>query len=335
MNTALVALGSSLEHRRGHLEGALEELESHRDVHAVHASRFYRTLPVGGDAESPLFLNAAARLQTTLSPPALLAELHRIEARHHRERSARWGPRTLDLDLILQDDECIERDELRLPHPRMISRRFVLAPSSEVAPEMRHPVCKWTVSELLANLDAAPRLMSLTGPISFPVRWNLLEALVPRLPGRILLPHREGEAAKNTEKRSGSGPHHRVQWNPASFEDLLDASAADVFSPLIRPVKELCRQSEREMPPRRSWGVAPFCREEVPGAVSVLPQPRWIFAVLPGESRKGNRQPCRPDLVRRQTPVMVIRGDDFETIVDELEAAILGSDPFGAGEGPE
>ncbi|GJL90567.1 2-amino-4-hydroxy-6-hydroxymethyldihydropteridine diphosphokinase [Hyphococcus sp.] len=113
--------------------------------------------PAWPDPSDPAFVNAAAEIETSLSPDALMAALHAIEAAFGRRRSARNAPRTLDLDLIAYHDEVRggENAELILPHPRLSGRAFVLAPLAEIAPAWRHPVTGESVGELVTKADMA------------------------------------------------------------------------------------------------------------------------------------------------------------------------------------
>ena len=123
MTVAYVGLGSNLGDREGTLRRALEALARHVDVSAV--SSFRETDPVGL-LEQPRFVNAAARVETELSPRDLLDVLLAVERELGRERGERWGPRTIDLDLLLYGDESLDEPGLTLPHPRLHERRFAL-----------------------------------------------------------------------------------------------------------------------------------------------------------------------------------------------------------------
>lgn len=132
---AWVGLGSNLEGPREHVERALEELDRLPLTCRVAASRLYASRPVG-PADQPDYINAVAQLVTGLSPLALLDQLQALEQRHGRVRGRRWGPRTLDLDLLLYDDCRLTLPRLTLPHPEMARRAFVLVPLVELAPAM-------------------------------------------------------------------------------------------------------------------------------------------------------------------------------------------------------
>lgn len=127
-----VGLGSNLGDRLATLEAALHELDRVSGVRVRAVSAFHETQPVGGPPGQPPFLNAVAELATKLPPLALLTVLQEIELRHGRQRGLLNGPRTLDLDLLLYRDEVIESPTLRVPHPRMWSREFVLVPLAEL-----------------------------------------------------------------------------------------------------------------------------------------------------------------------------------------------------------
>ena len=145
--TAYVGLGANLGDARATLRQALDELQATPGVQSCAASRLYSSAPV--DATGPDFVNAVARLETTLSPHALLQTLQAIEQGHGRERPWRNAPRTLDLDLLLHDQQPVNDAVLTVPHPRMHERAFVLRPLKELAPGLT--LAQGTLDELLAR----------------------------------------------------------------------------------------------------------------------------------------------------------------------------------------
>jgi 2-amino-4-hydroxy-6-hydroxymethyldihydropteridine diphosphokinase len=147
-----IALGSNLGNREGYLQAAITALAP--SIHQLRASTFHDTAPVGVGPQ-PIFLNAAAVGETSLSARALLDTLLAVERDLGRERPFPGAPRTLDLDLILYGDAIVdEAPSLIVPHPRFRERRFVLEPLSEIAPDWRDPVTGRTVEELLRLLSS-------------------------------------------------------------------------------------------------------------------------------------------------------------------------------------
>lgn len=152
---ALVALGSNLDEPAVQLRRAAAALS--RLATGVRWSSIYRTEPVGGPPGQPAFLNAVVRLQAVpalAEPRALLRALQAIEHAQGRRRDVHWGPRTLDLDLLDVAGLVVDEPGLTLPHPRMMTRAFVLAPLCELAPEWRHPVSGEDACSALARVGS-------------------------------------------------------------------------------------------------------------------------------------------------------------------------------------
>lgn len=149
--SAYLGLGSNLGDRLARIEEACARLRATTRISALECSPVYETAPVGGPAQA-CFLNAVARIETTLAPRALLVACLAIEQDMGRVREARNGPRTIDLDVLLYADRVVAEPQLTIPHPRLCERRFVLAPLADLAADLRPPNAQHTVRQLLALL---------------------------------------------------------------------------------------------------------------------------------------------------------------------------------------
>ena len=136
--TAYVGLGSNLGNRKEHLAEALRRLDADPTITVVTVSSVYETAPVGV-ADQPAFLNCVAEVRVTCRARELLQRCLQIEADMGRVRQERWGPRNIDLDVLIFGDECIAEPDLIVPHPRLAERQFVLVPLAEIAPGLRLP----------------------------------------------------------------------------------------------------------------------------------------------------------------------------------------------------
>jgi len=151
MPRAYVALGANLGDRRRTIEFALERLAAVEGVELVRVSSLRETDPVGV-VDQPRFLNGVAQVRTTLPARGLLEALLGVESSLGRVRGDRWGPRTIDLDLLLYDDAVVDEPGLRVPHPRLHERRFVLEPLAELDPALVVPG-RGAVGDLLEALE--------------------------------------------------------------------------------------------------------------------------------------------------------------------------------------
>lgn len=152
MNKAFIGLGSNIEPRKKYLDDAIRLLNQHEEIEVVQRSSIYETAPVGYDNQDA-FLNMVLEIDTTLSNVSLLEVCQGIEQELGRERTIKNGPRTADLDILLYNNENRELEKLRIPHPRMHERAFVLVPLCEIAPEQVMPTDGKLVEDLYNRLS--------------------------------------------------------------------------------------------------------------------------------------------------------------------------------------
>jgi len=152
MNKAYIALGSNIPPRFNYLKQAIEAIHELDQVSVINQSAIYETEPVGYKDQNK-FLNQVIEVNTSQTALELLELCQSIEDRLGRKRNVRWGPRTIDLDILLYEQEIIEMDQLLVPHPRMTQRAFVLIPLMELAPNLILPIINKTVSEQLESLS--------------------------------------------------------------------------------------------------------------------------------------------------------------------------------------
>lgn len=152
MNQVFISLGANIEPRKKYLDQALKQLSEHKSITIIRKSSIYETAPVGY-VDQANFLNMAVQFETSLSPKNLLNYCQKIEQNLGRKRDIRFGPRTIDLDILLYNQESIKTERLIIPHPRMHKRAFVLIPLHEIAPHLTIPrVGK--LEELLRDIDS-------------------------------------------------------------------------------------------------------------------------------------------------------------------------------------
>ena len=152
MDVAYIGFGSNIGDRLAHIQNAIHALSETEGITLQKVSSVYQTEPVGYETQAQ-FLNGVAAIRTDLPPLSLLHTLKDIEALVGRQHRIRWGPREIDLDILIYGDLCLRTEKLVIPHPEMHLRRFVLAPLAEITPDLVHPVLKESVQTLLACLD--------------------------------------------------------------------------------------------------------------------------------------------------------------------------------------
>jgi 2-amino-4-hydroxy-6-hydroxymethyldihydropteridine diphosphokinase len=156
-----LGIGSNLGDRAENIRKALSVLGETDGITLRTVSSCYETEPVGPVTGQEDFYNVAAQIETTLSPRELLARANSVEQHLGRVRGERWGPRTIDIDILLWEDKIVEEGELTIPHPEMERRAFVLTPLAEIAPGAIHPTARKSIAELASQLDDTRRVRRL------------------------------------------------------------------------------------------------------------------------------------------------------------------------------
>ena len=152
MHVAYIGFGSNIGDRLVHIQNAIHTLSKTEEITLQKISSIYTTDPVGYEAQAQ-FLNGVVAIQTTLAPLPLLHTLKDIETAIGRKHRIRWGPREIDLDILIYGDLCLQTEKLVIPHPEMHLRRFVLVPLAEIAPNLVHPVFQESIQTLRNRLE--------------------------------------------------------------------------------------------------------------------------------------------------------------------------------------
>ncbi len=246
MPEAYVGIGGNQGDVAAAIDAAVQSLAAHPGVTQVNCSGLYQTQPVGVQAGAP-FLNAAIACQTTLAPEEFLTCCQQIEQQAGRVRLIRWGPRTLDLDIIGYDDQVLTTPRLTLPHPAAWYRRFVLDPLCEIAPEWVHPERQLAIGPLRDRLTQLPLTFCIRGELG---RNQALSAGLQQafLPEQLTVQTEANGNADNKslpvwelidpvtdpeqwEQASRASRLSARQWSPVTVQNLIDV----VRSALDRP----------------------------------------------------------------------------------------------------
>ncbi len=175
MPRCLVSLGSNLGDRHAAFDRAVEALTALADPGTFAISTRHETVPVGGPRDQSVFVNAAVSFQTRTPPSELLEALQEIEHSLERQRHERWAARTIDLDLLLYGEETIRTPRLRVPHPRMTFRPFVLRPACEIAGDWEHPECGCPLRDILSQLETSEAGIGFLGDEDQEIRRMLID----------------------------------------------------------------------------------------------------------------------------------------------------------------
>jgi 3-oxoacyl-[acyl-carrier protein] reductase len=225
---AYIGLGSNLGNRQDYLDKAIEAFQEHAGMAVRQVSSYFETDPEGGPPDQPDFINAVAELETTLEPNELMQALLKIERDLGRVRREKNGPRTIDLDILLYDDVILDDPDLKIPHPRMHERGFVLEPIAEIAPDFVHPVLGDTMAELWDKFEPEEEEDDDAGP-----------GAAAAAPGRSVQLGRElqGLRAMVTGSTSGIGRAIALELSAAGADVIIhgrsSAAAEEVANTIL------------------------------------------------------------------------------------------------------
>lgn len=286
MATCLIGLGSNLGEPDQNLDAAAAYLEKWDGAKQLHASDWVQTEPVGGPEGQSSFANGALRLETDRSPREVLEKLLETEQTLGRERRTRWGPRTVDLDLLLYDDLRLVEEGLTVPHPWMAIRRFVLQPAVQVAADMIHPEIGWTIGRLWENLQAA-NYIAVAGVSPGPVQETIAAAV--KSAGGILI-----SAPANVESR----PLENIK-----FPEALAGKSSK--SPQFFFVSDF-------------WKDKPVAEDPIPNLVVALANSVNL------SEEQAREQGNLYDRLRKSGPFLFLDATDHKRLQHDLAAAISG-----------
>jgi 2-amino-4-hydroxy-6-hydroxymethyldihydropteridine diphosphokinase len=220
--TCLVAVGSNLGNREQTLDRAVAVLLRQEHLRLLRRSRWRETSPVGGPPGQGKFLNGVLLLETSLAPQRLIEVLQAAEAEFGRDRRQRWGPRSLDLDLLLYDGLILDTPQLAVPHPRMAWRRFVLEPAVEIAGQMLHPTLGWSIARLWEHLNTAVPYLAIAGPPAAG-KTDLARQIAAKVAARLILDDNDDKGVRTIFR---SARAKQIVLTPFSLElRILDRRA--------------------------------------------------------------------------------------------------------------
>ncbi len=257
------------------LDRAVARLSATPGIRVLACSRWQATAAAGGPAGQPAFLNGALRIETDWEPLALLDHLQAIEREGGRERRVHWGPRTIDLDLLLYGRLVLDTPRLVLPHPRLGYRRFVLEPAAEIASDWPHPLIGWTIGQLARHIASPLNLVAVLGRDRAAIA-ALIEAVLLRVPGDYLRDPIPVPGAGENANRDHA--HPIAMLNDLEFARRGRLVGADrAATPASRTVLSDFRPAQA-----LDWGAPPSPAELPPAGRSLagagaLPTPKlWV-----------------------------------------------------------
>lgn len=309
MARALLALGSNQGDRAANLNGAVERLGASGAVRVVSLSRWQATAPAGGPSGQGEFLNGAVVVETTLTPLELLDWALEIEQQGGRERREFWGPRAIDIDLLLYENRACRTPRLELPHRRMAYRRFVLEPACEIAGDWVHPTIGWTIERLTEHAREAPLYVALTG-LHRDSLQQIIGDVLRRSPGKRLL---DPAAPDGLDPAAWRARRARLLAEAAREpRDVLRISDFWIDAPLAT------------VPSGDPSATVEMSAASIDNGSDCVLQPKLLaYVEAPGPHDRAQRRTLR-DAVERpgRGPWLMLDAADLTRCVDELSGAI-------------
>lgn len=336
MAQCLIGIGSNVGDRAATIQQSMAILAGYPGVRVLAMSRLRATPAASGPGYQPEFLNAAALVETGLRPDEFLLLLQQTESQFGRARLSRWEPRTLDLDLLLYDQQTIDTALLVLPHPRMAFRRFVLEPAAEIAESMVHPGTGWTIRQLLQRLDATDDYVAITGPERVG-KTRLATRAAEAVQGRVVaIPAGEVFPSGASGDRTGPAWQIELEFLRLRAEGIRKCPSAVSHRPvvlsdfwlgqtLVYAQRRLSDSQYAEFEERWSAIQADVLQPRLVVFLDVIPNPPARESREPQPA--GESAPLRQALLERvsrpaQAPLLRLDASDFDWALVEVTAAI-------------